>query len=386
MRRATTIRVPARTATRWLLFLFLAACVGTAVQLARVARVGHATSAVANAESRPRPAPKVGSASVRWPRDGAAQLRAALLAGRDEAELVALFASQAKVNAAEALAVTATVRDAALARQLRDAVLRAWAEFDADAAANWSMALPADQQISALDAVFAGSAAHPGVATALGSRLCGEHPELMSELGHSLEAALTAAKQFRAAVDFASGSPAEDAGLWLSGAIYQWAADNPEAALRAVAGIRDAALQENAYRQALGSWADRDAAAVATFALSIPAGPARDAAFYIALPKWAEKDPAAVAEWVTSRGADGDLDSGVAAIALGSRINLINPEVAIGLAEGIRNQTVRSATLRAIGGTWRAQDPDRAQAYINKAVGFRPEDLAALSGSADGTD
>lgn len=279
-----------------------------------------------------------------------------------------------------AMALALNESNPMLRERLRNAVLKGWAAVAPDKAADWTLVLPAADRRSALVAVFSGAVERPSEAARLGKKLCAQIPEEAGDYGQLLISALTESGAYETAAHFAQESTSEHGPAWLNAAYYQWAMHQPESALKAFGGISDRAARSHAFLGLTAGWAEANPAAVANYAVNLPAGADRAAALGQMLSQWATRDPLTASEWMLKNlNPSPDLDEGVAAVASLPSLVSQRPEIAIGWAESIADPALRASTLTTVARLWAERDPDGARRYLQSTGSLSAEEKEALT-------
>ena len=272
-----------------------------------------------------------------------------------------------------------------LMERLRAAVLNGWAANDPTGAANWAVALPVADRRAALVAVFSGAVEKPEAAALLGENLCRQWPGEAGDYGQLMISALAESGAYANAARFALSGGDENRPAWLNAAYYQWAMRQPEQALKAFGAITDPAVRSTTFLGLTAGWAEANPAAVASYALHLPAGSDRAEALSQMLSQWATRDPLTASEWMLKNlNPSADLDGGVAAVASLPSLISQRPEIAIGWAESIADPKVRSQTLTTVAQLWSQRDGAAARRYIETNTSLAAaERTALLKGLAD---
>ena len=282
---------------------------------------------------------------------------------RDRA-LAALIEQLARTDPQQALALAQAEGNWRLRDLLRNAALRGWASVAPLAAADWALTVRPEERRSAVEAVLQGAAANPAEAVKTALHLCQSDPGPAGDYGHYTIAALVDAGAFKEAVQFGNQVGTDKYPFLLKSAFFQWSRNQPAEAMAAVEGIKDPLLRAQAYGEALSGWAWADAKAVASYALTLPAGATRGDAFAEALPRWVEKDPVAATEWINRQDSGPEFDSGIVAVANHQSMVQGQPSTAMALAGNISDPSIRSHTLRAVFRQWATNDPVAAKSFI----------------------
>ena len=266
-----------------------------------------------------------------------------------------------------------------LQERFRQAVLKGWGSTDASKAANWALTLPMADRRQALVAVFSGAVEKPDEAALLGENLCRQLPVDAGDYGQLLISALTESGAFATAAHFAQKGDSDNRAAWLNSAYYQWAMRQPEQALKSFGAIIDPATRGTTFLGLAAGWAEANPAAVASYALRLPAGADRAEALGQMLAQWTTRDPLTASEWMLKNLTPStDLDGGVAAVASLPSLVSQRPEIAIGWAESIANPIKRSQTLTVVAQLWSQRDPEGARRYIDTSSSLSSDERAAL--------
>jgi hypothetical protein len=267
-----------------------------------------------------------------------------------------------------------------LRERFRDAALKGWAAVAPEKAAAWAMALPPGDRRPAIVAVFSGAIEQPVEAARLGQQLCRQWPAEAGDYGQLLISALTGAGAYEVAARFAWDDTSEHGPAWLNAAYYQWAMRQPEAALKAFGAITDPVTRNHAFLGLTAGWAEANPAALANYAVKLPAGSERADALGQMLSQWATRDPLTASEWMLKNlNPSTDLDGGVAAVASLPSLVSQRPEIAIGWAESIADPSLRASTLTIVARLWSERDPAGARRYLASAPSLSAEEREALT-------
>jgi hypothetical protein len=231
--------------------------------------------------------------------------------------------------------------------------------------------------------VLLGAAGDPEATIRIGMRLSAQEPALTGEYSNAVVHALGQAGAFEAAVRFASSATGEHRAQLLSTAFHQWAQHRPEAAREALAGFQDPAVRAEALQGLISGWAYTQPAALADYAMQLPAGEERSRVLREALPQWVARDPVATLQWLDKFDPAADFDAGVAAVAnLGTLITK-NPQVAMSWAESIFDPGLRKDTLRSIVEQWSRKDSGAARRYIEGLTDLSADERTQLLDAAN---
>lgn len=262
-------------------------------------------------------------------------------------QLAALLSDLAHRDSAAAMSAALGEANWAWRVELRDAVLRGWAEADAAAAAAWARRLPPVDRAEAMCAVLTGAATNPKTAIDLASAASASEPAHAAEYGDALLTALATRGAFAAAAEFVAAQPATPLQLEEADTAFsRWAANRPAEAAAAVDHLAGPELRRAAQHGIAVGWSQADPVAAAEYAATLPPGDARAELVANALPRWVEHDPISAATWLEEHGNGPDFDVGVVAVATLPRLVGQNPTLALTLAQSISDAALRTNTLR----------------------------------------
>ena len=295
-----------------------------------------------------------------------------------ERHLAAILLALARHDPRSAMSLALAERNWAWRADLRDAVLRGWAENDPDAAAQWSQSLAGDDRLRALTAVLTGAASDPERAIAIAGRLSDADPAHATDYGSAILHALAEHGAFDAAVRFVTAQPASPLRIEQADTAFAlWARDRPDEAAAAAATISDPELRQSALHGVGVGWSEADPVAAANYAAQLPAGDARAAMLANAVPRWVEHDPVAAATWLENHTGP-DFDMGVVAVAtLPSMIDR-RPDVAMALAQSISDAPLRTNTLHNLALKWAEHDAAGAAKYVQSSGNFSAAEQHSL--------
>ncbi|HEX2854174.1 MAG TPA: hypothetical protein VHO24_13135 [Opitutaceae bacterium] len=195
---------------------------------------------------------------------------------------IVAIAKLAANDPAAALAEAVRETDPELRQRLVNAVLKAWAAKEPDAAARAALTWPGADRVGPIAAVLEGVASRPSDALRLGTFFCREDPAWAPEHGRALIAALSEAGQFSAAVSFALVGGAEvegeDRNKLLTAAFAGWSQREPQlAAIAATSDLPEEGMRQEALIAVMANWRRLTPDAAEKFVEQLPPGPERTA-------------------------------------------------------------------------------------------------------------
>lgn len=319
------------------------------------------------------------TASNRWS-DSEWQQLLALPATLDRnAKLAELLEKLAAVDPARAMALAQAQGNLKLRQELVLSALHGWARKSPTDAANWAMALPnSGNRDAALSSVFAGAvAADPNAAIAMGQKLMQQNPGDALGCGSRLIDALCDSGNFSVAAALAANGSSDQRNAWMAEAFSKWASFQPDAAAQAAQAIDDPQVRNQALHGIVGGWAEADPAGLAQYLGQMPASADRGQMLGQALKSWVQTDPLAAADWMDKNSNLGpDIDQGAAQAAT---LESVPTDISIGLAEGISDPQLRSATLTSVLRDWAYNNLPAAENYLQSTTDLTPADRKQLT-------
>ena len=302
--------------------------------------------------------------------------------------MAALLEALAATDPQRALALAQAEKNLILRDTLLHASLRGWGSAATEDAVDWALAhTDASDRSAAIAAVFSGAMANPDEALRVAQKICADDPAGAAGYGNSIINAFCDAGDFSAAIQFVTGADSEvNRSIWAAEAYSSWAALQPEQAAEAAAALTDPVARNEALHGIIGGWAQADPAALTQFLAELPPGGERGSMIGQALQSWARLDPEAVADWINNRDASPDYDEGVAAVAGAS---FVKADVALGWAESINDDQLRSETIADVLHNWIIEDLPAAKLYFDTTTNLLPEDrkkVAEIIASAEAGD
>jgi hypothetical protein len=287
--------------------------------------------------------------------------------------MAALLEALATTDPQRALALAQAEKNLLLRDSLLHASLRGWGSAATEDAVNWTLAhTEASERSAAIAAVFSGAMANPDEALRVAQKICANDPAGAAGYGNSIINAFCDAGDFSAAIQFVAGADSEvNRSIWTAEAYSSWAALQPEQAAQAAAALTDPVARNEALHGIIGGWAQADPAALTQFLTGLPPGGDRGSMIGQALQSWARLDPEAVANWINNREDSPDYDEGVAAVAGAS---FVKTDVALGWAESINDDKLRSEALADVLHKWIIEDFRAAKRYLDTTTDLLPED------------
>jgi len=297
------------------------------------------------------------------------------------AALAAMLEKLAAMDPDRAMAMAKAEGNLKLRDSLLQAALHGWARSSPTNAANWALVLtdPSARE-AALTSVFAGAqAVDPDAAVRVCQLACQQDPGNAVGYGSRLIDALCAAGNFDAAARLAGqGDGATQRSIWMAEAYSKWAELQPEPAAAAAAAITDADQRNEALHGVVGGWAMADPAGLASFLSQQPSGGDRGLMLGQALQSWVGQDPVAAANWINDHTSEfgPDLDQGVESVAT---LNTIKPDLAVGWAQSIDDDQLRSTALTDILRNWVLADFSAARNFFETTKDLQPADRQQIA-------
>jgi hypothetical protein len=281
-----------------------------------------------------------------------------------------LLGQLAKTEPLAALEIASGIPSLRDSEDARVAILEVWGGNDPAAAIFWAQAAlagePAPARSSQLSAIFRGyAAANPEGAFAEAMAL-NETVRLKNRLlGEVIEAQIQSGSPDVAKRSIDSITDPELREDLREDFIDEWAAFDPVAAGTYLESLGESATTE--LKTALVSeWAESDPVAAAAWLGALdPDDPAVARASEAIIREWTRYDLAASAEWLNSLPDSPELDRAVASYAY--RAAEEDPEAAMTWAGSIQNDRRRSWMMERVAGTWKEQDAESFQIYLDAA-------------------
>lgn len=281
-----------------------------------------------------------------------------------------LLSQIAKTDPLAALQIASEIPSLRDSEDARVAILEVWGRSDPAAAIAWAgnalAGEPTRARSTQLSAIFRGYAAtNPQGAFAQALAL-DENGRLKNRLlGDVIEAQIQSGSLEVAKMSVDSITDPELQENLRDDLIDEWAEFDPEAASAYLESLGEGATAR--LKEALVSeWAESDPAAAAAWLGSlVPDDPAVARASAAIIREWTRYDLAASAEWLNSLPDSPDLDRAVASYAF--RAAEEDPEAAMTWAGSIKNDRRRSWMMERVAGTWKEQDSETFQSYLDSS-------------------
>jgi hypothetical protein len=281
------------------------------------------------------------------------------------------------------LAVTAPIEAMQLADQigsLRDtgraqvAILEVWASRDPTAALKWAKTAlvdePSNQRNSQMAAIIRGYAETNPTAAFLyvngleatsvidirqKNQLLSEVIETQIENGGLNEA--------RTRIEMLAAGSTKDS--LLRDLVNEWASFDPDSAAAYVTSL-GADASASLKTTLIGEWAENDPVAAAAWLSTLPEGdPAIANSTAEIIREWTRYDLNAPAEWLNTLPASPELDRAVASYTF--RVAEEDPENAMGWAQSISNDKIRTFLMERVAASWKNADADNFTAYLEQS-------------------
>jgi len=270
-----------------------------------------------------------------------------------------------------------------LRADLQQATLSGWASTAPEDASSWALNLSNQSERSAaISTVLASAVAtDPEGAVRAAKFIMQQDPSGDGGYGSSLVDALCDAGNFDIAAKFAADGDNSDRPFWLGETYSKWAELQPEQAAAAAMAINDPNMRNQALHGVAGGWAQADPAGLAQFLSTTPSGNDRSQMMGQALWNWVRNDPASAADWINNSDMGADLDQAILAVSSKDLTeDDYTPSTAIGWAESIQDDTLRSEALRNVLRNWLISDRAAATAYFNQTTDLLPADREIIGG------
>lgn len=258
--------------------------------------------------------------------------------------------------------------------------IREWATKDPERAFVFAKSLHTSARGPVIQTVLETLGTHPDLALRAGRQMILEEPDQVDVLGSILISALTSAKEFTTALEFAQSPGAEGSQTdWTAAIIGQWVRSQPEmvpqlAAIVARPGTPELVIQ--AFREA---WASAAPASAAEYALSLPAGETRQAVVARAVSEWINREPKAAAEWIDQKLKNGpEYDQALAALLTQTPREFYSPQTALDRTATISDPLLRTDTRVTLIRSWAEMDRQAALNYLQLARGVSPAERGQL--------
>lgn len=182
--------------------------------------------------------------------------------------------------------------------ELREVLLRQWAQIDVQAAASWAQELDGNGRAAAITQVsIAWAEQNVAESIAWARNLTADNDRDTALLQIGFEAARTdPIETVRVALDLPNGSQRDEL---MNHAAAQWATFDSAAAHAWASQLDDIAMRQRLIGTIISSSAEHDGLGTATRAVSeLPAGPIQDRTVVSVIQRWSQVEPAQAAAWV----------------------------------------------------------------------------------------
>ncbi len=288
--------------------------------------------------------------------------------------LRSLLEGLAESSPQEALAMAEEIGSLRETERAREAILEVWAKNDPVAALAWAETGLADEplrtQRSQLVALYRGYAKNNPKAAftaaldmPVGSR--GQERIRNDALEEIIEQQIADGGVLDAKLQVELLDEGDTKDSLISELVDEWASFDPEGAAAYVDSLGDE-VHGSVKARLLGEWAENDPQAAAAW-LSSREVDARTLGYASTaiIRQWTRYDMAASAEWLNSQPSSPELDRAVTSYTY--RAAQEDPANAMTWAESISNDRMRSRMMQHVAGSWKEEDPEGFQEYIDNA-------------------
>jgi len=136
----------------------------------------------------------------------------------------------------------------------------------------------------------------------------------------------------------------------------------PEAAKASVMALEDGPYKNGISARLAWRLAERDPAAAAVWAATLPAGEARPRVITEVVAEWAERNPNEAGNWLNGLGNEPGMDEPRERFAW--KVQKKDPEAAIAWANTISDERRRNETAYRLAREWMKREPDNARAWV----------------------
>lgn len=282
----------------------------------------------------------------------------------------ALLSKLAQTEPLAALQIASEIPSLRDSENARIAILEVWGRGDPATAIAWAndalAGEPARTRSSQLSAIFRGYAATNPQGAFSQALALDENGRLKNRLlGDVIEAQIQSGSLAVAKMSVDAITDPELQESLRDELVDEWAEFDPEAAGAYIDALGAGATAR--LKEALVSeWAESDPAAAAAWLGKLdPEDPAVARASAAIIREWTRYDLAASAEWLNSLPDSPELDRAVASYAY--RAAEEDPAAAMTWAGSIKDDRRRSWMMERVAGTWREQDTETFQTYLDSA-------------------
>jgi hypothetical protein len=286
----------------------------------------------------------------------------------------ALLRQLAESSPRDALAMAENIGSRRETERARIAILQVWAESDPPAALAWAEIELANEplrsQTSQLLAIYRGYAAsNPQAAFAAALAMPATSNGQQRTQTAALEAIISQQIENGGLLDAKLQVEQLEDGATkntlLSELVDEWASFDPEGAAAYVESLGED-VPSSIKTRLLGEWAENDPEAAAAWlsAREFDEETLSRASTAI-IREWTRYDMAASAEWLNSQPSSPALDRAVMSYTY--RAAQEDPANAMTWAESIGNDWMRTRMMQHVAGSWKNEDPESFQSYIDKS-------------------
>lgn len=301
-----------------------------------------------------------------------------------------LLRQLAAINPEEALSLAANIGSLRESDRARRAILEVWGRQDPQAALNWAAQALVNETLDSrrtqIVAIYSGyGLSNPEAAFSSALALPTNNRAEQRIQNSALEAVIEAQIQngglelAKQQVEQLEAGPVKD--RLLREMVDEWAGFDPAAAAAYVQAMGDAA-SARIKESLVGEWAESDPAAAAAWLSqqSFDENTIGRASAAI-IREWTRYDMAASAEWLNSLPSSPELDRAVMSYTF--RAAQEDPANAMSWAESITSDGMRTRMMERVAGTWKADDPEGFQTYLDSAD-FSEEQRELLQNAREG--
>ncbi|NBB80414.1 MAG: hypothetical protein GVY36_13400 [Verrucomicrobia bacterium] len=281
-----------------------------------------------------------------------------------------LLSQLAKTEPLTALQIASEITSLRDSEDARAAILEVWGRTAPAAAIAWAndalAGEPTRARSTQLTAIFQGYATTNPQAAFAQALALDENMRLKTRLlGEVIEAQIQSGSLEVAKMSVESVTDPELRESLRNDLIDEWAEFDPIAASTYLETLGEDATSR-LKRSLVSEWAESDPAAAAAWLGQLdPDDPAVARASAAIIRQWTRFDLAASAEWLNSLPDSPDLDRAVASYAF--RAAEEDPAAAMTWAGSIKNNRRRSWMMERVAGTWKEQDAETFQSYLDSA-------------------
>ena len=284
-------------------------------------------------------------------------------AGGDAATIIASLAAQDPQQAIEWLGDpdNKLVNQPWLGQILAGSITKEWVRHDPEAALEWAMTLPKNQQTGAFGGVLGTIAATDPQRA---SKLAAELPEGDSRRDVIGQIARSWGETDPGeAMGWASRLEGDERNRAMGEALGSWAQSDPDAAAGFVDQLAEEERSEGMLDRVASNWARRDPAEAATWLGSKAESADKADAMGDVMWNWTTTDPAAASTWLLEQPEGDSRDEGIVALA---RVTFDDdPASAVTWAASMSDEGDRRRSVSIGVNVWLDRDPDAANAWLS---------------------